>query len=474
MQRIVIWFLAGFFSLSTVVQAMTFSSLSAQQYNNIKQAGLDKLQLVHSDIAPVLQQHQQNPLFRFTQAGESAQGTAIWQIDIGSGPVKILAWSQMHGDESTATAALMDLLNFIAAEQNRSWREQWLNKVTLRLLPMVNPDGAAAHSRFNSMGIDINRDAKALQTPEGRVLMQVAKAFKPDFGLNLHDQNRFYTVGDSAKPATISLLAPAFNEAKDIDAARKKAMQLIGDMATLMAREMPGYLAKYDDTFSWRSFGDTFAGMGISTVLIESGGHPVDDTRQVARRLNTQLLVMSIESIGSGAYQQQPLSAYQAIPFNRDDGIKDLLLDNISLNVNGHQALIDIALDLDIDGNRRARIRDIGDLSIYAAYHKFDAGGLQYQAAKAYALTKPLTLDNAGYLALLREGYSHFSGDESLLTNHSDLPLLVNPQGLTGPTPARYRNATFLLANGQGVQIAVLNGQLLDLKSGKLLQPAEI
>lgn len=468
MPRIVIWLLAALFSLTTVVQAMTFSSLSAQQYNEFKQAGLDKQQLVHSDIAPLLAQHQQNPLFRFAQAGESAQGTPIWQIDIGNGPVKILAWSQMHGDESTATAALMDLLNFIAAEQNSSWRTQWLSKVTLRLLPMVNPDGAAAGSRFNSMGIDINRDAKALQTPEGRVLVQVAKQFKPDFGLNLHDQNRFYAVGDSNKPATISLLAPAFNDAKDIDEARKKAMQLIGDMADLLARELPGHLAKYDDTFSWRSFGDTFAGMGISTVLIESGGYPVDDTRQVARQLNTQLLLMSIESIGSGAYQQQPLSAYQAIPFNRDGGIKDVLIDNITLKVNGHNALIDLALDLDIDGSRHARIRDIGDLSIYGSYHQFDATGLEYRAPKAYPLSKPLTLDNAGYLALLREGYSHFSGDKSLLTNHSDLPLLVNPQGLAGATPARHRAATFLLVNDKGVQIAVLNGQLLQLNSAKL------
>jgi hypothetical protein len=462
-------FLVSVFSLTMAVQAMTMNSLSPTQYNEIKQSALDKPQLVYDDIAPLLMQHQQNPLFRFTQLGQSALGTPIWQIDIGSGPVKILAWSQMHGNESTATAALMDLLNFIAAEPQKDWRDNWLSKVSIRLIPMVNPDGAAAGSRFNSMGIDINRDAKALQSPEGRLLMQAAKEFKPDFGLNLHDQGRFYAVGETNKQATISLLAPAFNDAKDIDAARKKAMQLIGDMRDLVEAELPGYLAKYNDTFSWRSFGDTFAGMGISTVLIESGGHPGDDNRQVPRKINAQLLVLSIESIGSGAYQKQSLTAYQAIPFNRDGGIKDVLINNLGISVNGNKAQVDLALELDTIAGGQGRVRDIGDLSIYGAYQQFDASGLQYQAPKAYALSQALTLDNAGYIALLRQGYSHFSGDAKLLSNNSDFPVVINPKGLATTTPQRHRLATFLLRNDKGVQLALLNGQLLDLNNAALL-----
>lgn len=461
--------LVGVFSLTMAVQAMTVNTLSVEQYQQIKQSGLDKPQLTYNDIAPVLKQHQQNPLFKFTQLGQSTLGTPIWQIDIGTGPIKLLAWSQMHGDESTATAALMDLLNFISAAEQKKWRDTWLNQVSLRLVPMVNPDGAAAHTRFNSMGIDINRDAKALQTPEGQLLMQVAKDFKPDFGLNLHDQNRFYAVGDSNKQTTISVLAPAFNDAKDIDAPRKKAMQLIGDMADLMAQQLPGYLGKYDDTFSWRSFGDTFSGMGISTILIESGGHPADDNRQVARRLNTQLLVMSIESIGSKAYQRQPLTAYQGIPFNRSDAIKDVLIKNLGISVNGHSARVDLALELGINNSKPARIQDIGDLSIYSSYHQFDASQLVYQAGKTYALTKKLKLDKTTYLQLLRDGYSHFSGDTKLIENQTDWPVVFSNKGLNSAYPMRYQQATFLLATAEGVEFALLNGQLLALTQARLL-----
>lgn len=445
-------------------------TLTDSAYQRHQQPQLDKAQLTYSDIAPVLQQHKKNPLFRFSQLGESALGTPIWQIDIGTGPVKILAWSQMHGDESTATGSLMDLLNVIAAEEHRSWRNQWQDKVTLRLIPMVNPDGAAAGTRFNSMGIDINRDAKALQTPEGRLLMQAAKAFKPDFGLNLHDQNRFYAVGETDKPATISLLAPAFNDAKDIDASRERAMQLIGEMRDLMAELAPGYLAKYNDTFSWRSFGDTFAGMGISTVLIESGAHPADDNRQVARRLNTQLLVKTINTVASGDYAKQTTAAYQAIPFNRDGGLKDLVLSDVAISVNGHQAQVDLAVEFDMD-NGNARIRDIGDLSVYGAFHQFSAKGLRFNAGKAYALTEPLKLQKAQYLSLLAQGYSHFSGDAALLDNQTGLPVVVNPRALAKDTPRRGALATFLLSNAEGVQLALLNGQLLQLAEAKLLNP---
>lgn len=469
MQSYLRWFLAGMISLTTLaVQAMT--PLTASYYLDIKQPGLDKAQLTYNDIAPVLGKHQKNPLFTFTQLGESTQGQPIWQIDIGSGDTKLMAWSQMHGDESTATAALMDLLNFIAADQQAQWREQWLSKIHLRLIPMLNPDGAAAGTRVNAMGIDINRDAKALQTPEGRLLMQAARAFKPDFGLNLHDQNRHYAVGDSDKQTTISLLAPAFNEAKDIDASRKKAMQLIGDMSALMATELPGYLAKYNDTFSIRSFGDTFSGMGISTVLIESGAYPADDNRQRARQLNTQLLVMSIQSIASEHYSKQTLKAYQDIPFNRDGAIKDVLIDNLQISVSGQQALVDLALDLDIEGRKQGRIVDIGDLSIYSSFHRFNASGLHYQPGRVFNLSEPLTLDRAAYIALLQQGFSQFTGDSSLLTNQSGLPTVFSSR-VAGSAPQLQRAATFLLANDSGVQFALLNGQLLDLTTATLVYP---
>ena len=63
------------------------------------------------------------------------------------------------------------------------------SKLTIYLLPMLNPDGAERTTRRNAQGIDINRDALRLQTPEGRFLKEVRDRFEPTVGFNLHNQS---------------------------------------------------------------------------------------------------------------------------------------------------------------------------------------------------------------------------------------------------------------------------------------------
>ena len=99
-------------------------------------------------------------------------------------------WSQMHGDEPTATMALMDLFQFLQKKDEfDSLRQVLLSKLTLHFIPMLNPDGANRFTRRNMQGIDINRDAMRMQTPEGRILKRIRDETKADWGFNLHDQN---------------------------------------------------------------------------------------------------------------------------------------------------------------------------------------------------------------------------------------------------------------------------------------------
>jgi murein tripeptide amidase MpaA len=82
----------------------------------------------------------------------------------------VLLWSQMHGDESTATSALFDLFEYIRAHRQDAAVRGILSSLTLHVIPMLNPDGAERFQRRNVQSIDINRDALRLQTPEGRML----------------------------------------------------------------------------------------------------------------------------------------------------------------------------------------------------------------------------------------------------------------------------------------------------------------
>src|SRR5690606_14044142 len=164
--------------------------------------------------------------FRREEVGRSAEGRPLQHVSWGDGEARVLLWSQMHGDESTASMALADLFRFLGEHPDHPLVQRLRQGTTLHVLPIVNPDGAARFQRRNAQGIDINRDARALASPEARVLHALRERIQPDFGFNLHDQQVGYRAGDSARGTAIALLAPAFNEAREIDTARGRAIEV--------------------------------------------------------------------------------------------------------------------------------------------------------------------------------------------------------------------------------------------------------
>ncbi|MGH7554886.1 MAG: serine hydrolase, partial [Longimicrobiales bacterium] len=129
------------------------------------------------------------------QVGRSAEGRAIHLLRYGSGPTRVLLWSQMHGDESTATQALADIVQFLHRSPDDAHARRWAERLTILMVPMLNPDGAERFERHDVFGIDVNRDARALATPEAQTLKTVRDRWQPQFGFNLHDQNPRTRVG---------------------------------------------------------------------------------------------------------------------------------------------------------------------------------------------------------------------------------------------------------------------------------------
>ena len=81
--------------------------------------------------------------------------------------------------------ALADVIRFLDEEPRHPLSERIAEGVTVHMIPMLNPDGAERFQRRNAQGIDVNRDARRLQTPEGRLLKAVRDEIEPDFGFNL-------------------------------------------------------------------------------------------------------------------------------------------------------------------------------------------------------------------------------------------------------------------------------------------------
>ena len=400
-------------------------------------AGLEQKQLLPEQINSCVSKLAQRQGINSKIIGFSFAEQAINCVSLGSGPTKILMWTQMHGDESTATSAVLDIIHLLSCDESQSilanhLPSNWASLITLFVVPMLNPDGALANTRENAQGIDINRDALALQSPEGRILNDLVQELQADFAFNLHDQHDYYRCGDKGKSSTLAFLAPAFDPQKSIDTNRRQAMALIALMYKQSNVLLPDGIARYDDEFSARSFGDQIAKSGISTILIESGHYPNDELRQVARTMNVFTLLSALKAICEPNYwcseegSTELEALYWQIPENREYKLCDLLIKQVSFADGSYTA--DIAIRKNSRFEKHYMVADLGDLHEQYGLSSFDAAGYDYDPGRPYLLKEHLCLTNESYAELLNQGFSHFVGDANLLENRSDYYAFENPK----------------------------------------------
>ncbi|RDY61648.1 M14 family metallopeptidase [Flagellimonas nanhaiensis] len=273
------------------------------------------------------------PSTLISEVGKSVEGRPIYSIQIGKGTKKILMWSQMHGNESTTTKAVLDLMNFLKDEKaSKLLREE----CTLLIIPILNPDGAKAYTRVNANQIDLNRDAKNLTQPESVALRQVFEAFSPDYCLNLHDQRTLFSAGNTDKPASVSFLSPAANAEREITPSREMAMRLIVAMNTILQQKIPNRVGRYDDSFNDNCVGDAFQMRGVPTILFEAGHSPKDYNREKTREYIFIALMECLKSIASDTILEYDVEDYFTIPENKKL-FYDILVENprvLNLNLN--------------------------------------------------------------------------------------------------------------------------------------------
>ena len=336
----------------------------------------------------VLQRLQQSApdLIRTEPIGQSVEGRSINHVWLGRGSLKVLLWSQMHGDEPTATVALLDVLDYVRRHRDEPFVGRLLDRLELHMVPMLNPDGAERFQRRNAQGIDINRDALLLQSPEGLALKNLRDRLNPPLGFNLHNQNWRTSVGKTGQAATISLLAVSFDEARSDNAGRIRAKKVCAVLRDALEPFIPGGMARYDDAFEVRAFGDNLTKWGTSVVLIETGAYPGPAPDRMLVRVNFVGLLTAIDALASGEIDRANPARYESLPMN-DSMLLHTIVSN-ALIVTG-TGVAPFKGDIGIGANRSirtasgrrsvglsARIEDIGDLRVYGALEQIDAGGL--------------------------------------------------------------------------------------------------
>lgn len=356
--------------------------LERKDYDRFRAAPLDPAELRARDVGRLLKQLAAGSAGRLTyeKFAESLEGRPIYLAKIGAGPKRVLLWSQMHGDEPTHTAVLLDLANYLLQQPALPLAAEVLSKCTLHFIPMLNPDGAEAVKRYNAQGIDINRDARRLATPEGRALRKAVDTIKPEFAFNLHNQNARTSVGKPAKPAVVSVLAPAPDLSGKETSGMHGAKLMCATFVEAVRPYVEGMISRYDDTHEPRAFGDTIQATGASTMLVEAGGW-ADPDIEMLTRIHFHGMLSTLHAIATDEYLKSDIQVYEKLPESNSARQLDCLINGgrVLTTIDPQPFVADIGISQSsserLGGQPKSdgKIVEIGDLSTMSARVTVDA-----------------------------------------------------------------------------------------------------
>ena len=307
-------------------------------FTEYKEKRLSGRYITNKHIEPLLKSYE--GVFEITVEGVSVLGEPIYSILAGTGQTRVFIWSQMHGNESTTTKAIFDLLSFLNSKD--AFSKILLGHFTFYVVPILNPDGAEAYTRVNANAVDLNRDSVNLSQPESKVLRKCFEEFKPHYCYNMHDQRTIFGVGDAPLPATVSFLSPAYNDEREINDVRQKAINLITAMNETLQEYIPGQVGRFDDSFNINCIGDMFQSLGVPTVLFEAGHYQGDYEREITRKFIFFALLSGINAIYENVIAVNKSEEYFNIPQNKIV-FYDILFKNVKINYENKEKITNFA-----------------------------------------------------------------------------------------------------------------------------------
>lgn len=331
----------------------------------------------HKDLQNYLSQLKEMGL-KVEEVGRSYGNREIYQIEWGKGATRIFLWSQMHGDEPTATSALIDMFAYLQKNGDKKWVKKFEETFTIRAVPMLNPDGSELYQRRNLQDIDINRDATNLKTPEAQLLKKLRDEWTPHIGFNLHNQQALTTAGNSTRQAAISFLAVLGNPSGITNAGHERNKRIIAAMVIALNKFIGGYIGRYDEDYNGLAFGDNFSAWGTPVILIETGALYGKDEMFLVK-MNFVAFLSALQSIVDGTEQNLSPINYDLLPLNDSGKIVHFIFRKaniVNFAVTTTPFTSDVAVNME---RRRAEqssptfVRDIGGLPNLTGLEEYDA-----------------------------------------------------------------------------------------------------
>ena len=359
-----------------------------EQYTSYKENSIQDRYINYTDIKPLLKKW--SVTFNIKELGVSENNLPIELLTLGTGSKKLLLWSQMHGNESTTTRAVFDLLNFLADPLN-TIAQNILKECTLYIVPMLNPDGSTLYTRANFNEVDLNRDAQDLSQAESIIFKKLVDEVDPLVAFNLHGQRTIFSAGQTNKSAIVSFLSPSSNAERTVTESRKIGMRIISEMNTALQQHIPNCVGRYDDGFNINCTGDTLENNNITTILFEAGHHPNDFKREVTRKWMYLSLVTSLNFIASNVLNSEGYDAYFDIPEN-GKCFKDIIIRNY--NYKNNKVDISIQYKEQLQENEVVFLPYIADIqSNISEYGHYEANAAE-DTITILTTTEKLKIDN--------------------------------------------------------------------------------
>jgi hypothetical protein len=362
-----------------------------QHYHSFQETSIKRRRITEEAWESLILKWKKEAIFIINELGTSEEGRPIREIIYGKGPIKIALWSQMHGDEATATMAIADILLFLSQESKEfaEFRKKLHQNLTIHILPKLNPDGAERWQRETALGIDMNRDAQTLFTKEAQILSKWTDNIQPLFAFNLHDQNRLYSAGNKAQQTHIAFLATPGDDKRTWTTSRTRAAKLANRLIRQIKPYLENKIARWSDEYERRAFGDTFQSRGYGLLLIESGGAGWDLEKQLLRKHNACIILDAFYAISEDKWQEENTVIYEELPMN-EKSIVDIKIKQTALT-NDPTRRADLLFRLKETPISKQEIKyswlleDIGDMSHIHGLIEID--GKEFELAPSQKIT---------------------------------------------------------------------------------------
>lgn len=194
--------------------------------------------------------------------------------------------------------------------------------------------------------------------------------------------------------------------------------------------------------------------------------------------MNYVSILSAIYSIANGNYKNIPISEYDKIPEN-DRKLFDLKLNNLTYHLLGKNYTLDVGIhQLEIDKvshstyYNSSRVVDQGDLSTFYGYETLEGKGYSMVGGKVYPKTLPSIkeVSQLKALDLLKLGFTYVRVENIPKgVNHVTFPINIIGKDYKVPEFKMRVGVipNFILEQQGQPRYAVINGFLIDLKSGE-------